>query len=427
MVYVRSEVVQRIAVAVRPVPDRAARRGDRLGLRHRQERRHPHQRPRRRRRGEGHASSSPTREDVSAKIVGRDPSTDLALLQGRPRRARPPAADAGVGQGRPGRRPDDRDRQPVRPRPHADHRRRVGPAAADPGARTASRSATSSRPTPRSTPATRAGRCSTPRAGSSASTPRSRPAARATATSASASPSRSTPPRRSLSALKDGHAVERAQLGVSTATIDASLAGLNLPVKSGVLVQSVQNGSPADKAGLRGGDITAQVNGSADPAGRRHHHQGRRQGRPDGRRPRDRHPGPQAGRQGQGHLPARRQGADRRRDARQAEHQGDPTGLSEQRERDRRRVRGTRRRSYAGGRGHARQALRHHEPRRRRAGRRGRGLGAGDDLLARVAAALRARRRRRDRQPAAPPGRDRGRVRQPDRSTRSPRWPRASR
>ncbi|MDX6665125.1 MAG: hypothetical protein QOG68_1331, partial [Solirubrobacteraceae bacterium] len=65
-----------------------------------------------------------------------------------------------------------------------------------------------------------------------------------------------------LSALKAGHAVERAQLGVTTATIDGSLAALNLPVKSGVLVQSVQHGSPAEAAGLRGGNISAQINGS---------------------------------------------------------------------------------------------------------------------------------------------------------------------
>ncbi|MCW2968794.1 MAG: hypothetical protein JWM71_2566 [Solirubrobacteraceae bacterium] len=66
----------------------------------------------------------------------------------------------------------------------------------------------------------------------------------------------------SLSALKAGHAVERAELGVTTATIDQSLAGLNLPVKSGVLVQSVAHGSAAAKAGLKGGDISAQVDGS---------------------------------------------------------------------------------------------------------------------------------------------------------------------
>src|SRR4051794_32923166 len=51
-----------------------------------------------------------------------------------------------------------------------------------------------------------------------------------------------------LPALKKGAAVERAELGVTTLTIDQSLASMNLPVKSGVLVQSVENGSAADKA-----------------------------------------------------------------------------------------------------------------------------------------------------------------------------------
>jgi S1-C subfamily serine protease len=64
-----------------------------------------------------------------------------------------------------------------------------------------------------------------------------------------------------LPALKKGAAVERAELGVTTLTIDQSLSSLDLPVKSGVLVQSVENGSAADKAGLRGGDISAQVGG----------------------------------------------------------------------------------------------------------------------------------------------------------------------
>jgi S1-C subfamily serine protease len=64
-----------------------------------------------------------------------------------------------------------------------------------------------------------------------------------------------------LDDLKSGETPERAQLGVTTATIDDSLEALNLPVKSGVLVQSVSDGSPAEKAGLRGGNITAQVNG----------------------------------------------------------------------------------------------------------------------------------------------------------------------
>ena len=64
-----------------------------------------------------------------------------------------------------------------------------------------------------------------------------------------------------LETLKSGKAPQRAQLGITTATIDESLSALNLPVKSGVLVQDVSAGSPAEKAGLRGGDITAQVNG----------------------------------------------------------------------------------------------------------------------------------------------------------------------
>ena len=42
-------------------------------------------------------------------------------------------------------------------------------------------------------------------------------------------------------------------------TIDRSLSQLNLPVDHGVLVQTVTPGSPADKAGIRGGDIVAQL------------------------------------------------------------------------------------------------------------------------------------------------------------------------
>ncbi|MEA2371052.1 MAG: hypothetical protein QOH12_1446 [Solirubrobacteraceae bacterium] len=55
--------------------------------------------------------------------------------------------------------------------------------------------------------------------------------------------------------------VARAYLGLSTITIDSSLAPLNLPVTSGALVQRVTPGSPAAAAGLRAGTITAQVAG----------------------------------------------------------------------------------------------------------------------------------------------------------------------
>jgi S1-C subfamily serine protease len=64
-----------------------------------------------------------------------------------------------------------------------------------------------------------------------------------------------------LHELETKGTVQYAYLGVSTATVDSSFAGL-LPVKSGALVQTVTAGSPAEKAGLKGGDITAQVGGN---------------------------------------------------------------------------------------------------------------------------------------------------------------------
>ena len=66
---------------------------------------------------------------VDAKILGRDASTDLALLKVEPSGARADPLALGSLARRPGRRPDDRDRQPVRPRAHADDRRRLGLAA----------------------------------------------------------------------------------------------------------------------------------------------------------------------------------------------------------------------------------------------------------------------------------------------------------
>jgi S1-C subfamily serine protease len=67
--------------------------------------------------------------------------------------------------------------------------------------------------------------------------------------------------KQKLNDLKTKGTVPYAYLGVSSATVDSSFAGL-LPVKSGALVQTVTSGSPAAKAGLKGGDITAQVGGT---------------------------------------------------------------------------------------------------------------------------------------------------------------------
>ena len=51
-------------------------------------------------------------------------------------------------------------------------------------------------------------------------------------------------------------------MGVSTETIDENVAAqFDLPVKSGVLVRFVQPGSPAEKAGVKSGDIIVQVDG----------------------------------------------------------------------------------------------------------------------------------------------------------------------
>ena len=64
-----------------------------------------------------------------------------------------------------------------------------------------------------------------------------------------------------LPQLEKGGTVRGAYLGLTSLTIDESLAPLNLPVKSGALVQSVQNGTPAQKAGIRGGSLSGQIAG----------------------------------------------------------------------------------------------------------------------------------------------------------------------
>jgi S1-C subfamily serine protease len=66
-----------------------------------------------------------------------------------------------------------------------------------------------------------------------------------------------------LPQLEKGGTLRGAYLGLVSLTIDGSLSGsgLNLPVKEGALVQEVESGTPAQKAGIRGGDISATING----------------------------------------------------------------------------------------------------------------------------------------------------------------------
>ena len=53
-----------------------------------------------------------------------------------------------------------------------------------------------------------------------------------------------------------------AQIGVSVRSITPDLVeGLHLPVNRGVLLEDVSPGSPADKAGLKIGDVVVSVGG----------------------------------------------------------------------------------------------------------------------------------------------------------------------
>jgi S1-C subfamily serine protease len=61
--------------------------------------------------------------------------------------------------------------------------------------------------------------------------------------------------------LEHSGKVNHAFLGLTSLTIDPTLSSLNLAAPTGALVQSVQGGSPAAKAGLRGGNVTQQFSG----------------------------------------------------------------------------------------------------------------------------------------------------------------------
>jgi S1-C subfamily serine protease len=68
--------------------------------------------------------------------------------------------------------------------------------------------------------------------------------------------------RAEIHELETAGKVEHAYLGIEGGTITPQLAkALNLPVKEGVIVQSVVKGGPADKAGVEGGNTTATIEG----------------------------------------------------------------------------------------------------------------------------------------------------------------------
>jgi S1-C subfamily serine protease len=67
--------------------------------------------------------------------------------------------------------------------------------------------------------------------------------------------------KRVIPQLKSDGRVRRAYLGIQGRAIDRSLSALDLPAGAGVLVQSVEAGTPADEAGLRGGDTQVAIDG----------------------------------------------------------------------------------------------------------------------------------------------------------------------
>jgi S1-C subfamily serine protease len=69
--------------------------------------------------------------------------------------------------------------------------------------------------------------------------------------------------RAEIHQLETNGEVEHAFIGISGGTITPELAGaINLPVKQGVIVQSVVKGGPADKAGIEGGNTSATIDGA---------------------------------------------------------------------------------------------------------------------------------------------------------------------
>ncbi len=106
---------------------------------------------------------------------------------------------------------------------------------------------------PRSTPATPAGRCSTPAPAWSESTSRSRPAPAPTTASGSRCPISAV--KRSIAQLREDGEAEYAYIGVSSQPLYPQLARkLGLDTTFGGLVSEVVSGGPAEEAGIKGGN-----------------------------------------------------------------------------------------------------------------------------------------------------------------------------
>jgi S1-C subfamily serine protease len=70
--------------------------------------------------------------------------------------------------------------------------------------------------------------------------------------------------REVVTQIEDHGEVKHAYLGISGGSVTPSLAkALKLPVEEGVLVNEVVKGGPADKAGIKGGDTSATIEGAS--------------------------------------------------------------------------------------------------------------------------------------------------------------------
>jgi S1-C subfamily serine protease len=191
-----------------------------------------------------------------------DRSTDLAVLKVDPDGLELHPLTPGVVAGRPGRRPDRRDRQPLRPRAHADHGRGLGDEAHDPRP-----GQLPDRQRHPDDAAINPGQLGRPRSSTRRARDRDQlPDPHGGNGNGNIGIGFAVPidtAKRVVPQLQRTGKVERGYLGVETRTVDRSLADLNLPAKSGALVQTVTPGSPAAKAGIHEGDIVAQLDGQA--------------------------------------------------------------------------------------------------------------------------------------------------------------------
>ena len=75
--------------------------------------------------------------------------------------------------------------------------------------------------------------------------------------------------KRIVEPLKRDGRVRRGYLGITVADVDDRYqAAFGLPTSNGVLVQSVEPGSPADRAGIRRGDVVLEANGTVTNSSR---------------------------------------------------------------------------------------------------------------------------------------------------------------